>query len=44
MLMGDKGHCANAILADLEARGIEPIIPPKTHNVRESELTGKSHA
>jgi hypothetical protein len=30
-LLGDKGYDANAIRADLEARGIEPVILPKSN-------------
>lgn len=30
-LLGDKGYDANAIRDDLDERGIEPVIPPKTN-------------
>jgi transposase len=30
-LLGDKGYDANAIRDDLEERGIEPVIPPKSN-------------
>jgi transposase len=30
-LLGDKGYDANAIRDDLKARGVEPVIPPKSN-------------
>ncbi len=29
-ILGDKGYHSDAIRADLEARGIRPLIPPRT--------------
>ena len=35
-LLGDKGYDADAIRDDLAERGIEPVIPPKSHRTEPS--------
>ncbi len=42
--LGDKGYDADAILADLDARGVVAIIPPKRNRTVQRELDGHIYA
>ena len=39
-LLGDKGYDADAILADLEAKGVAAIIPPKRNRTVQRDIDG----
>jgi transposase len=43
-LLGDKGYDAYAILADLEARGIAAVIPPKRNRKVQPIIDGHLYA
>jgi hypothetical protein len=43
-LVGDKGYSADAIRDDLEERGIEPIIPPKSNRTEPIDARPTSDA
>jgi len=42
--MGDKGYDADAILADLEQRGITAIIPPRRNRKVQRPIDGHLYA
>lgn len=44
VLLGDKGYDADAILEDLEARGVEPVIPPKRSRKVQRTIDGHLYA
>ena len=44
VLLGDKGYDANAILADLEQRGIAAVIPPKRNRKVRPIIDGHLYA
>ena len=44
VLMGDKGYDADAILADLQARGVAAVIPPKRNRKVEPIIDGHLYA
>ena len=44
VLMGDKGYDADAILADLEQRGIAAIIPPRRSRMVQRPIDGHLYA
>jgi transposase len=44
VMLGDKGYDADAILGDLEARGIEPVIPPKRTRKAQRPIDGHLYA
>ena len=44
VLMGDKGYDADAILADLEERGIAAVIPPKRNRKVQPIIDGHLYA
>ena len=44
VLLGDKGYDADAILADLEARGAAAIIPPKRNPTVQRDIDGHLYA
>jgi transposase len=44
VLLGDKGYDADAILADLDARGIAAIIPPKRNRTVQRDIDGHRYA
>jgi transposase len=44
VLLGDKGYDADAILADLENRGVAAIIPPKRNRKVQSIIDGHLYA
>ncbi len=44
LMLGDKGYDADAILDDLQARGIEPVIPPKRTRKVQRPIDGHIYA
>ena len=44
VLMGDKGYDADAILADLDARGVAAVIPPKRNRKIQPVIDGHLYA
>jgi transposase len=42
-LLGDKGYDSNAIREDLERRGIEPVIPPKSNRIEPIEYDAETY-
>ena len=44
VMLGDKGYDADAILDDLQARGIEPVIPPKRTRKVQRPIDGHLYA
>jgi transposase len=44
VLLGDKGYDADAILADLDARGATAIIPPKRNRTVPRDIDGHLYA
>ena len=44
VLLGDKGYDADAILADLEAKGIAAVIPPKRNRKVQPVIDGHLYA
>jgi transposase len=42
-LLGDKGYDTNAIRDDLEGRGIEPVIPPKSNRTEPIEYDREAY-
>ena len=44
VLMGDKGYDADAILADLQARGVAAVIPPKRNRKVQPIIDGYLYA
>jgi transposase len=44
VLLGDKGYDADAILADLDARGAAAIIPPKRNRTLQRDIDGQLYA
>jgi transposase len=42
-LLGDKGYDADAIRDDLEERGIEPVIPPKSNRTEPIEYDREAY-
>ena len=44
VLLGDKGYDADAILADLDARGAAAIIPPKRNRKVQRDIDGHLYA
>ena len=44
VLMGDKGYDADAILADLQARGVAAVIPPKRNRKVQPIIDGHLYA
>ncbi len=44
VLLGDKGYDADAILADLEQRGIAAVIPPKRNRKVQPTIDGHLYA
>ena len=44
VLLGDKGYDADAILADLEDRGVAAIIPPKRNRTVQRDIDGHLYA
>ncbi len=38
VMLGDKGYDADAILADLDARGVAAIIPPKRNRTVQRDI------
>jgi transposase len=44
VLLGDKGYDADAILADLEGRGIAAVIPPKRNRKVQPIIDGHLYA
>jgi transposase len=44
VLLGDKGYDADAILADLEAKGIAAVIPPKRNRKVQPVIDGHIYA
>ena len=44
VLLGDKGYDADAILADLEHRGIAAVIPPKRNRKVQPDIDGHIYA
>ena len=44
VLLGDKGYDADAILADLETRGVAPVIPPKRNRKVQPIIDGYVYA
>lgn len=42
-LIGDKGYDSNAIRKDLEQRGVEPVIPPKSNRIETIEYDEESY-
>ena len=44
VLLGDKGYNADAILADLETRGVAPVIPPKRNRKVQPIIDGYVYA
>jgi transposase len=44
VLLGDKGYDADAILADLEDRGIAAVIPPKRNRTIRRDIDGHLYA
>ena len=42
VLLGDKGYDADAILADLEAKGVAAVIPPKRNRKVQPSSTATS--
>ena len=44
VLLGDKGYDADAILADLEAKGVAAVIPPKRNRKVQRVIDGHLYA
>ena len=44
VMLGDKGYDADAILADLAARGVAAIIPPKRNRTVQRDIDGHLYA
>ena len=44
MLLGDKGYDADAILADLQAKGVAAVIPPKRNRKVQPVIDGHLYA
>ena len=44
VLLADKGYDADAILADLDARGITAVIPPKRNRKNQRPIDGHLYA
>ena len=44
VLLGDKGYDADAILADLEGRGVAAVIPPKRNRKVQPVIDGHLYA
>ena len=44
VMLGDKGYDADAILADLDARGVAAIIPPKRNRTVQRDIDGYLYA
>jgi transposase len=44
VLLGDKGYDADAILADLEAKGIAAVIPPRRNRKVQPVIDGHLYA
>ena len=44
VLLGDKGYDADAILADLEAKGVAAVIPPKRNRKVQPVIDGHIYA
>lgn len=44
VLLGDKGYDADAILADLDAKGAAAVIPPKRNRKCQRDIDGQLYA
>jgi len=44
VLIGDKGYDADAILADLQAKGVAAVIPPKRNRIIQPIIDGCIYA
>lgn len=44
VMLADRGYDADAILDDLELRGVEPVIPPKTNRKVQRPIDGHLYA
>jgi transposase len=44
VMLADKGYDADAILADLEARGVAAVIPPKRNRKAQRPIDGHLYA
>ena len=44
VLLGDKGYDADAVLADLEAKGVAAVIPPKRNRKVQRVIDGHLYA